>query len=132
MLGQVEFGLNDKQVQLKLFDVGPNLTLDQAITTARTYEISKRLVEQLQPGASDQAVRHKSTYKQKKIADVTAAAAGAAALAWAATATCDKCGYELHSGTHNTQLPHQTQTMQQLLRHWSLRKQKPQTKEAEI
>ena len=56
MLDQFMFGLADKEVQLKLFDVGPALTLDQANTLARTCKTSKLLAEQLQYGPSIQAV----------------------------------------------------------------------------
>jgi len=112
MLDQFLFGLADKEVQLKLFDIGPGLTLDQATTTARTCETSKLLAEQLQPGPSVQAVRQKSTYKKKKSEQVTAAAAKAVksdlAASKPATGTttpaapmCNKCGYEIRGGTHN-------------------------------
>jgi hypothetical protein len=46
MLDQFLFGLHDREVQLKLFDIGPTLTTDQAISTARTCETSKLLAEQ--------------------------------------------------------------------------------------
>jgi hypothetical protein len=77
MLDQFLFGLNDKEVQLKLFDIGPTLTIDQAISTARTCETSKLLAEQLTSGASVQGIKPKSTYQKQKSAKVTTAAAAA-------------------------------------------------------
>ena len=119
MLDQFLFGLVDKEVQLKLFDIGPGLTLDQAISIARTCEMSKLLAEQLQPSSSVLAIRQKSSYKQKKSAQVTAAAAEAVKSDMAApksdsgtdTSTkpeCSRCGYELRGGMHNCPAKGQT------------------------
>ena len=98
MLDQFLFGLHDREVQLKLFDIGPTVTINQAISTARTartWQTSKLLVEQLTTGASIQGIKPKSTYQKQKSAKVTT---GAAAATKADTptkptgATCDKCG----------------------------------------
>ncbi|EFX78758.1 hypothetical protein DAPPUDRAFT_245786 [Daphnia pulex] len=98
MLDQSLFGLHDRQVQLKLFDIGPTITIDQAISTARTCETSKLLAEQLTTRASVQGINPKSTFQKQKSAKVTTAAA-AAAKADAPNkppgATCDKCGLEI-------------------------------------
>ena len=69
--------LKDRDVQLKLLDVGPTITIDQAISTARTCETSKLLAEQLKTGASVQGIKSKSTYQRQKSVKVTAAAAAA-------------------------------------------------------
>ena len=101
MLDQFLFGLSDRDVQLKLFDVGPTLTIDQAISTARTCETSKLLAEQLKTGASVQGI--KSKYQRQKSVRVTAAAAATAkvdASTKSTGATCDKCGFEIRPGGH--------------------------------
>ena len=41
MLGQIIFGIADKDVRIKLLEVGPSLTLDQTVVIARTTEMSK-------------------------------------------------------------------------------------------
>ena len=103
MLDQFLFGLHDREVQIKLFDIGPTLTIDQAISTARTCETSKLLAEQLTTGASVQGIKPKSTYQKQKSAKVTTAAA-AATKADTPTkptgATCDKCGLEIRPAGH--------------------------------
>ena len=106
MLDQFLFGLHDREVQLKLFDIGPTVTINQAISTARTartWQTSKLLVEQLTTGASIQGIKPKSTYQKQKSAKVTT---GAAAATKADTptkptgATCDKCGLEIRPAGH--------------------------------
>ena len=104
MLDQFLFGLSDREVQLKLFDVGPTLTIDQAISTARTCETSKLLAEQLKAGASVQGIKLKSTYQKQKSVKVTAAAAAAVKADTQAKpigATCGKCGFKIRPGGHN-------------------------------
>ena len=101
MLGQIIFGLADKDVRIKLLEVGPSLTLDQTIVIVRTSEMSRLQAEHLQPG-SVQGIRGKSAYKKAKSARVTEAAAGTAKPSTATGgATCNKCGYEIRPGGHN-------------------------------
>ena len=95
--------LKDRDLQLKLLDVGPTITIDQAISTARTCETSKLLAEQLKTGASVQGIKSKSTYQRQKSVKVTAAAAAAVktdAPTKPIGATCDNCGYEIRPGGH--------------------------------
>ena len=91
-------------MQLKLLDVGPTITIDQAISTARTCETSKLLAEQLKTGASVQGIKSKSTYQRQKSVKVTAAAAAAVktdAPTKPIGANCDNCGYEIRAGGHH-------------------------------
>ena len=103
ILDQFLFGLNDREIQQKLFDIGPSLTLDQATATARTCETSKLATEQLKTDASVQGIKSKSMYQKQKLVKVTTATA-AAVKADAPTkptgATCDKCGLEIRPGGH--------------------------------
>ena len=75
--GPIHIRPEGQNVQLKLLDVGPTITIDQAISTARTCETSKLLAEQLKTGASVQGIKSKSTYQRQKSVKVTAAAAAA-------------------------------------------------------
>lgn len=102
LLGRIVNGVADNDVRIKLLEVGPNLSLDQAIVIVRTSEMSKLQAEQIHPGGLVQAI-HKSAYKKAKSSRVTEAAAAATTKANPGTsgATCDKCGFEIRPGGHN-------------------------------
>ena len=96
LLGRIVNGVTDNDVRIKLLEVGPNLSLDQAIGIVRTSEMSKLQAEQNHPGESVQSI-HKSAYKKAKSFKVTKAAAAATTKANHGTsgATCNKCGFEI-------------------------------------
>ena len=97
MLGQIIFGLADKEVRIKLLEIVSSLTLDQAVAIVHTSEMSKLKAEQILPGGSVQAIR-KSSYKKAKSAKVTEAAAAAVKTDGA---TCGKCGFKIRASGHN-------------------------------
>ena len=75
-LGRIVNGVTDNDVRIKLLELGPNLSLDQAIVVVRKFEMSKLQAEQIHPGGSVQSIQ-KSAYKKAKSFKVTEAAAGA-------------------------------------------------------
>jgi hypothetical protein len=57
LLGRIVNGVTDNDVRIKLLEVGPNLSLDQAIVIVRTSEMSKLQAEQIHPGGSVQSIQ---------------------------------------------------------------------------
>ncbi|EFX62340.1 hypothetical protein DAPPUDRAFT_262513 [Daphnia pulex] len=90
------FGQHDREVQLKLFDIGPTLTIDQPLL----YSPHMWDVETPSRATNNRSI---STRNQAKV-DVPETAAATAAKADAPNkptgATCDKCALEIRPAGH--------------------------------
>jgi hypothetical protein len=97
MLDYFLFGQHDREVQLKLFDIGPTLTIDQPLL----YSPHMRDVETPSRATNNRSI---STRNQAKV-DVPETAAATATKADAPNkptgATCDKCALEIRPAGHD-------------------------------
>ena len=57
LLGRIVNGVTDNDVRIKLLEVGPNLSLDQAIVIVYTSKMSKLQAEQIHSGGSVESIQ---------------------------------------------------------------------------
>ena len=62
---RIVFGTNSRKIREKLFDEGPDLTLDKAITIARSYETSQVQLNVMNPGVKEEKIQAISSSQSK-------------------------------------------------------------------
>ena len=63
---RIVFGTNSRKIREKLFDEGPDLTLDKAITIARSYETSQVQLNVMNPGVKEEKIQAISSSQSKR------------------------------------------------------------------